>query len=472
MTKAHQAITRLLGGWALIIAGRRVGLRVFTGTRAPSALHRQGSGAFTTLATIAATLLTGAGLTAALPATAGAYATIEGPPQFSAAPGLPDGRIYEQVSPGDKNGNQAGGSTTVQSTGGINHYGLTAADGNAVLFEGSGPMGESPSGENKWFVATKKTGESGWSTRALTPAIEAKELGNGLQELDPSPDLSHAVIEGRLVEGLCRLFLGGPDPFVAGTLLEQPEIADPVEAECANGEKAPVGGTADFSTVYFTTAGTLLPEDFERAQHEGGRNVSGGTREPFGFYENREGVLHEAGVLPDGKLDPFGAVPAASGHGRALAGNQVSTEPSPEGAPAGSRAFFVSPDPASCTYNRGQNDCATDPPELYVRENGERTLLVSRDTLLPDAGGLPASAPGGVLQMPNPADQSDTNGLDGSYVFASPDGSQAFFQSTSALTAAAEEASPGSEQKTYDFDVDTGVLTYLPGVQEIGRAHV
>ena len=33
----------------------------------------------------------------AVPVPALAYATIEGPPKFSAAPGLPDGRVYEQV---------------------------------------------------------------------------------------------------------------------------------------------------------------------------------------------------------------------------------------------------------------------------------------------------------------------------------------------------------------------------------------
>ncbi len=126
-------------------------------------------------------------------------------------------------------------------------------------------------------------------------------------------------------------------------------------------------------------------------------------------------------------------MPAASGHGRNAAGNEVSAD--------GSRAFFVSPDPVSCQSNEGPNDCATNPPELYVRENGERTLLVSRDTLLPEAGGSPASAPGGVWQMPNQtkAQYSISGIVNGSYVFASPDGSQAFFQSVSALTQAAQK---------------------------------
>jgi len=408
-------------------------------------LHIKGSGAPKIILFIP--VLAAAALLA-IPATASAYATLEGPPQFSAAPGLPDGREYVQVSPADKNGNQAGGSTTTIDVGAINHYGLASADGNAVLFEGTGPIGESPSGSNKWFVATKNVGASGWSTRSLLPAEESRNLNNGLQQLDPAPDLSHAIVETATLGGLLdtsgcaqSLYLTGPDPFVAATWLERTEA-------CGQYENAPVGGTPDFSTVYFTSAGKLLTEDVSRA---------GG----WGFYENKEGVLHEAGVLPDNKVSEFGAVPAASGHGRALAGNQVSTD--------GSRAFFVSPDPAavgSCvTAEEGKGESAAQAaaacaPQLYVRENGDKTVLVSQSQL---PGKVGESAPGGVLQMPNPAFQ-DQPGADGSYVFASPDGSQAFFQSASALTQVAEEASPGLEPKTYDFDVPTGELTYLPDV--------
>jgi hypothetical protein len=392
--------------------------------------------------------IAGSGASAALPASAGAYATLEGPPTFSAAPGLPDGRIYEQVSPADKNGNEAGGSTTSQNTGAINRYGLAAADGNAVLFEGTGPMGESPSGENKWFVATKKTGESGWSTRSLLPAEVSKEnLNSGIFQLDPSPDLSHAMVYSDfLIDRECGLALTGPDPFLAATYLGRSEV--PGGETCEEKQTAPAGGTPDFSTVYFTYAGKLLTEDVSRAAG-------------WGFYENREGVVREAGVLPDEKLDPFGAVPAASGHGRNPQGNEVSAD--------GSRAFFVSPDPAavgSCVIaEEGKGESAAQAaaacaPQLYVRENGATTQLVSRDVLAGEA-----LAPAGVLRMPNPAYQFKIPAeLASSYVFASPDGSQAFFQSASALTQPAEEASPGSEPKTYDFDVDTGVLTYLPGV--------
>ncbi len=145
-------------------------------------------------ALLAALIFTGALATVGVvvPAGAGAYASIEGPPVFSSAPGLPDGRVYEQVSPADKNGNEAGSGTAAFDVGGVKHYGLAAGDGDAVLFEGTGAMGESPWAASQWFVATKNQGAAGWSTRAAVPAAQQSLaklgglLGAKLGYLDPS----------------------------------------------------------------------------------------------------------------------------------------------------------------------------------------------------------------------------------------------------------------------------------------------
>lgn len=433
-------------------------------------LHVRGSGASgralnstATLATISATLLAGAGLTAAVPATASAYATIEGPPIFSSASGLPDGRVYEQVSPPNKDGNQAGAGTDEQSNGpgtGQERYALAAPDGDSVLFEGTGPMGETAAAYNTYFVATRSSG--GWSTRSVMPSAQQSgaELGGtagvSASLLDPSSDLSHVMYTRRAGTWALDMpnfeecgrqpYLSGPDPFVPATWLGRPEISDPL-VNCQStraGEpfftedgEPPIGGTPDFSTVYFVFRRPLLPEDASR-------------RDGGGFYEYSESTLHEAGVLPDGSLSPFGATSAGIPT-YDLDPNAVSAN--------GRRAFFVSPEPGSCTTNGGQNNCAVDPPELYVRETeGEgseadhKTVLVSQDTLLPSLGGLPAPAP------------ADPEGSAASFALASPDGSQAFFQSTDDLTKTAENDSPGPEPKTYDFDVNTGELTYLPDV--------
>jgi hypothetical protein len=407
----------------------------------------QGSGAssptalLATLATAAATLLASAGLTAALPASASAYATTEGPPVFSSAPGLPDGRVYELASPPNKDGNEAGASSLL-FTGNLPgnlRYSVASGEGDSVLFEGTGPMGEDSSPDSLYFVATR-TG-SGWKTRSVAPSPEqsASQLGPifaAAKQLDISPDFSHAMVVGSatLAPKECPgdTYLTGPDPFVP--------------AICPGGG-TPVGGTPDFGTVYFSGP-PQLPEDSSRIEGDG-------------FYEYREGVLREAGVLPDGSLSPFGAVSTTlDTKGNAaedILGNPISAD--------GSRAFFLSPTPASCEQNGGHNNCATNPPELYVREDGTRTLLVSKDTLLPEAGGLPAAAPDGVLGTFFSFAALSHKGY--AYLFASPDGSQAFFQSDDALTKPAEEAGLGTAPKTYDFDVDTGALTYLPDV--VGR---
>src|ERR1039457_5633682 len=134
---------------------------------------------------------------AAPPAPAGADPPIAPPPIFPTAPGLPDNRVYEQVSPTDKNGNNAGASTnTVLGFGGIAHYALAAADGNGVLFEGSGPMGETAAGYDLYFVAQRSA--AGWSTRAIMPRSQERVFGTlsvQPEYVDPSSDLTHVMFE-------------------------------------------------------------------------------------------------------------------------------------------------------------------------------------------------------------------------------------------------------------------------------------
>ncbi len=185
-----------------------------------------------------------------LPSMAGAYALIEGPPIFSSAPGLPDGRVYEQVSPVDKNGNSAGANPLQQydsGFGGNHHFALAAPDGNSVLFEATGPIGEASAGYNTYFVARRSSG--GWTTRAVTPRAQqaSPEIGGIVdtlpEYLDPSPDLSHAVFyshSGTFAVGMpeecdSQLYLSGSDPFAPAVWLDRPAIQNPVESCGAEG---------------------------------------------------------------------------------------------------------------------------------------------------------------------------------------------------------------------------------------------
>jgi hypothetical protein len=388
---------------------------------------------------------------AALPTSASAYATLEGPPTYSSAPGLPDGRVYELVSPADDDGNEAGASALTTSFTGRTpaavQYSVASAEGDSVLFEGTGPMGETASPDMTMFVATR-TG-SGWKTRSLLPSPLQTVSGFGTLEGEPkhfliSSDFSKALVTAgakyALAPGMptgCfeQLYLAGSDPFTPATWMTPSGKCEKIDSP--NSETGvPAGGSPDFSTVYFSYRGRLLPEDSVRSS------------ESWGFYEESEGTVREAGVLPNDTLDPLGAVPAVSLYG--LVGNQVSAD--------GSRAFFVSPNPEACTQSGG---CASDPPELYVREDGTHSVLVSRDTLLPEVEGLPAAAPHGTVSL-NKIKLGVTGEEYGEpYILASVDGSQVFFQSKDRLTG---EAPENTLVKTYDFDVNTGGLTYLPGV--------
>jgi hypothetical protein len=455
------------------------------GVRLVSTLRHIGLVTRSVRGALLATSLLAAGIAAVIgvasPAMAGADAMSGSPPVPSNVPGLPDGRVYEQVSPTDKYGNEAGAGTnpTAFNLGAILHYSIAAPDGNAVLFEGTGPMGESSAGYDGYFVARRTP--SGWSTQSALPRAQIPTPPGGTlteqpQLLDPSADLSHLVFSANQTEKLpdqCegqQLYLAGVEPAATFAWIEQPETLSPILAcGVANGEAAALaGGTPNFSTVYFTTPKTLLPEDASRAPHMIEPETAAVRVSPWGFYEFSGGVLSEAGVLPDGSLSPWGAVPAASGHGRDVDDHQVSAD--------GSRAFFVSPDPASCTANRvligtrelrGENNCAVNPPELYVRETGEKTVLVSKDTVIRSSDGLPVEAPDGVMGVSDTSLQPATvlPTLGQSFVYASPDGSQAFFESPDRLTRSAPEGPPRNRAaKMYDFNLNTGALTYLPGV--------
>jgi hypothetical protein len=321
--------------------------------------------------------------------------------------------------------------------------------GNEVAYSNTGPLGETPTGLDFFSIARRSS--TGWRSRG------AAARGEGTQaifETNPNP-LSFSADMTATVFGANDVFVpeqeqGSPTPHIyrysEDGLVEwlgKPTISEPLELKSGLGWFA--GGSAGFETVYFDFPGTLTRADEEPNPALG--NVSraqeiqsGKPSQNEGFYEWHEGELTSAGVLPDGHLDPYGAVPAISADvgGVQEIGYQVSQD--------GRKAFFLSPDPKSGSGR---------PTEIYVRETAvdgtQATALVSRDTLLPEAGGLPAAAPGGV--------EGGTRRF-----YASPDGSRAFFESTEQLTA---DAPNDVNTKEYEFDVDTNTLTYLPGVADL-----
>ena len=392
---------------------------------------------------------------------------------------LPDGRVYEEVSPANKNGN-------VVEPG---WFGLAAESGNAVAFVGTGAMGTAYFSGIGDFVARRSP--VGWTTSSATP----RPLG-AFSLLTESPltlvlssDFSRALFgagasyvssEPLADSQSVNLFLS-ENPAVEPIWLGQPTAEPPgFFPTPAVGQSTEVhdyliaGGSPSLGTVYFTYSGTLIPQDASRTPNVGDGQAHRNT-DAWGFYEWSQGVLKEGGILPNGTLSPFGAVPAAIAGGTNFSrrfsadpfvqaqalDNEVSTD--------GTRVFFMSPDPAASTATDSvecakEGPCTDATPELYVRktapDGSKSTTLVSQSQLPGHEG---EAAPNGLVKVPNaPRNRLDEGEPEGeTYVYASPDGSQAFFASADQLTSAAPN---DGTVKEYDFNVDTGELTYLPGV--------
>jgi len=418
--------------------------RVARGPLARSGLYGARSAAIVSLCALCATL----------PSVAGAYATIAPPPTYPSATGLPDGRVYELVSPANKHGYESGAYTffgfVIPALGA--EYGR--ADGNAMSFGAHGAASEvNSSGVNQLFVAQRSA--AGWRSRSAMPSGENLSEAPGISLLrqapvwvEFSPDMSHVIfgIRGKDVpaapEGsFTNLYLAGPDPFVEPVWLARPAGGEVHLTEEGADSVSLLGASPDLSTVYFAYSGLgqLVP----------GINIEAikNSKLQWGLYEFRNGVLSYAGLLPDGSYDPKGAPALAVGENEAghyspaATGNQVSMD--------GSRVFFTSGG------------------ELYVHETDpdgtQRTLLVSKSQL---PGHVGEPAPNGVGRLtatpPGPRKGGEDLSIENYHVvhpmsgYASPDGSHVFFKSSDRLTGEAPEGGG-----LYDFAVDTGMLEYV-----------
>lgn len=393
------------------------------------------------------------------------YAAAEAVPgsQSTEGPsGLPDGRAYEQVSPANKYGSEAGAPISKTAP-----YIVAGTGGDEAAYFNTGPLGETPAGFDFYSIARR--GAGGWQSHA---AVSRGEGFQGAFRTDPAGGLGFSAEMGASVFGAADVFVpeqepSGPTPHLyryseSGLVqwIGKPTGAAPLKFEGFDGPHTGelAGASPDMGTIYYSFEGAITAADEEpdpalgnvsRAQEIRTMNDSGTPpRSNDGFYEWHEGVLEAAGILPDGHLDPYGAVaantPDASDYSAESLQNQVSED--------GRDAFFVSPDPDSGSER---------PVELYLRHTAgdgtHTTVLVSRDLLLPEVGGLPAAAPSGVA-----ASSNNEGGY--SYVYASPDGSHAFFESPDQLTAGAPA---GNSVKAYDFDTHTDTLTYMPGVADL-----
>ncbi len=254
---------------------------------------------------------------------------------YTTASGLPDGRVYEQVSPVDKNFTDA-----------LGHTGLVQASpsGDGVTFYSRSPFpGIAGSSDFPTYLSAR--GGDGWSTQGLEPATDPgsfADVGGLTEDLSETiayanePPLAPGATPGAVnfyiadnATGAYRLLAHGP-----GNL----RFAD---------------ASSDDSKILFEdTAEELVP---------GVRDVLG---VPY-LYEWDNGQITPVGVLPDGSAPAEGA---AAGPGGPLTGNGASRE---------EHGLFYTQDTISEDGSRVFfSDIGTG--RIYVREpQAERTIPVS-----------------------------------------------------------------------------------------------
>jgi hypothetical protein len=385
------------------------------------------------------TSLSRRGVCAAMALLAATLAT----PMAAHANTLPDGRMYEQVSPTAKNGNDAGAPNNNWK------YATATADGNAIFYGTRGPMGAATRGLQEYSIGRRSA--DGWtSTSALPPTSSPRPIlyGHEPHSLVPSSDMTKVLFgsggtyvpdnpETANVSTSGALYLGHADgsiDWLTRPLIPNP---DPAPGHIPYYTFQPVGGSPDLSTIYFWGAPTLLPEDAARAP-------SGSTA--WGLYEYSGGTLKAAGTLPDGTQDPGGAAPASTGNSARVSNNFTTPEEvSNQVSRDGSTLLFVSPDP-------GTDPTLSPPTQLYVRRAGHSTLASHA------ADGTPAINGAAPVRTLNGGIRDS---FAHEYAFGSADGTAAIFQSLDAL---APGAPTDSSQKVYRYDVATDKVSYLPGV--------
>lgn len=311
---------------------------------------------------------------------------------------LPDCRAYEQVTPLDKNGaSPAAMPNAVQAS--------LSGERLAYFVAGNEPGAEGAD-YPPIFLATRD--EEGWTSGGLEAPFQPHGRS---QVMGWSEDLSQTLDEVMEIT---------PGAGLNGYLRENPSGVLRLAFHTHGGRLTLAGFSSDGSRMIFEDRDQLLP-----SAAAGKSNL----------YEWHDGALSLAGVLPDGSTPPGGSFAGSYD----WLGGQLGS-----GGAAGSYYMqgAISADGSRVFFTAGETG------QLYVRENGTRTIQVSASKRgTPDPNGAKPAA----------------------FVGASADGSLVFFLScekltddSTAVSTPAGSCSDFSEGRDlYEYDVDSGALSDL-----------
>lgn len=282
------------------------------------------------------------------------------------AAGPPDQRVFELVSPAQKNGGQVLPAEPIISTCGLieckpgpgySHFPMQSApDGGTVVYEGTPFTAAGGAVIENEYIARRTA--SGWGTVNLTPTLLLSKGGQGYKAFDES-----------LREGILEQISPSLDPSAPSeyTNLYRQPAAKPLQLTplllSTPPNRGPGGGSGSFKTTYAGSSADFSHQAFEAndaltlESSSAPEAVDGGEKEN-NLYEWVNGELRLVNVLPgNGETIPgavFGSGTVLEGGGAnasAVVTNAISDD--------GSRIFWTS--------KAGQ---------LYVREDGEVTVEI------------------------------------------------------------------------------------------------
>jgi hypothetical protein len=368
--------------------------------------------------------------------------------QFRSGPSehLPDCRAYEQVSPVEKDGQDA---ITLLPVRPAEASACELSEPCTVAYMNVGAAFDGAQGNDfpNAYLATR--GAGGWEMTALTPPTPQAPTNSRAEVAYAfSEDLSQTILHVPLQQltagapaGVYNLFLRQPGG--AYSLVTASVPAEPPQSGCTlcfEEEDVPAfaGASSDFSHVIFEANDSLV----EGAPGGGVENL----------YEAVAEHVRLVGILPDETIPPQGAT--------AGGGVEALTEHAHE------LDHAISRDGSRVLFEAAADGGAPDPQqegktELYDRIDGAATVKVSAPA--PGAEPSACETEGGVC-APGSAE----------FWAASDDGSLVYFTSKAALT---KESNTGHEEASgeedagndlYRYDVETGALTDL--TVDAGRA--
>jgi len=315
-----------------------------------------------------------------------------------------------------------------------------AEEGNAILVHTDGSFAPDATAVASAYVFSR--GAAGWGMSVLAQSIDDPQEVEKAKLFDPK-DLSevgfvdevgtHSELNGGDESAFHHTVLVGPPDGPYEPLYSLSGLA----SEELNEEEIMAGGSENLSRVVLESKNHSLAAGAE-GQDEGTDvlyEATGGECEPMPPHCSLIDVNEEGRAMPCGATLGQGELSLGGAH------SAVSSD--------GSRIFFTAPEPSETgkeapTGPGCWNGGVENPPELYMREGGARTVKISA----PEAG-VKVGTPGN----PDPENPE----LPSVFVGASSDGSKVFFMTKTELT----KNAVGHTPELYEYETASGRLALI-----------